>query len=96
MSETAQILYGRCDCGDVEYELREVPLFCHVCHCLDGQRMSGSALPISGIVIAKDIAVTKGAIFSEKTSPPSTACSCESCQDLMYVTSTVFPVTALL
>lgn len=96
MSETTQILYGHCDCGDVEYELREVPLFCHACHCLDCQRKSGFAFSITCIVIAKDIVVTKGSIYSEEISPRSTAFSCESCKAIIYITSTAFPLTVLL
>jgi len=36
-------LKGRCLCGDIRYELDQVPAFMGVCHCKHCQRQSGSA-----------------------------------------------------
>jgi hypothetical protein len=38
---------GRCTCGAVRYELSASPLIVHACHCLDCQRITGSAFVVN-------------------------------------------------
>lgn len=52
---------GRCDCGEVAYELAEAPLFVHCCHCRWCQRETGSAFAMNAIIEADRFAVLKGA-----------------------------------
>lgn len=44
---TAKRLEGRCACGAVKYRLGGEPMFVHCCHCLDCQRITGSAFVIN-------------------------------------------------
>ncbi|NKB62569.1 MAG: aldehyde-activating protein [Gammaproteobacteria bacterium] len=43
MKHTLKDSQGGCLCGAVRYELTEDPMFIQACHCLDCQRISGSA-----------------------------------------------------
>ena len=38
---------GSCACGAVEYSLRSAPMVVHCCHCLDCQRITGSAFVLN-------------------------------------------------
>ena len=41
---------GGCQCGKIRYEITEEPQSVYTCHCLDCQRLTGSAFSL-GIVI---------------------------------------------
>lgn len=59
-------LEGGCACGAVRYLLTAPPLIVHICHCRDGQKLTGSAFVLN--------------IWIEKNmSRPSTACRSHSC-----------------
>ena len=47
MSGRTMNLTGGCACGNVRYKLRNDPLIVHACHCLDCQRITGSAFVIN-------------------------------------------------
>ncbi len=47
MSEPNLPITGRCQCGQVKYQLNEPPLMTIVCHCTDCQRHSGGSYSIS-------------------------------------------------
>lgn len=49
---------GSCQCGRVEYELRQPPLAIAACHCRQCQKLSTSAFSISAMVSADDLTVT--------------------------------------
>jgi len=40
-------LKGHCACGDIRYKLERSPMIVHACHCLDCQRITGSAFVIN-------------------------------------------------
>jgi hypothetical protein len=40
-------LAGGCACGTIRYKLTASPLIVHACHCLDCQRLTGSAFVIN-------------------------------------------------
>ena len=40
-------LSGRCSCGAIRYTLHQDPMIVHACHCLDCQRISGSAFALN-------------------------------------------------
>ena len=37
---------GGCQCGKVRYEISEEPVSVYICHCLDCQRLTGSAFSL--------------------------------------------------
>jgi len=43
---------GGCQCGKVRYEITQQPLLVYTCHCLDCQRLTGSAFSL-GVVVPK-------------------------------------------
>ena len=44
---------GGCQCGKIRYEITAEPQLVYTCHCLDCQRLSGSAFSL-GIVVPED------------------------------------------
>jgi len=48
------------------------------------------------IVLRDDLDVTSGALSPRRSSPRSTEHRCATCETPIYVTSTAFPVTAIL
>jgi hypothetical protein len=46
-------IQGRCHCGTICYEAEVEPVSVNICHCLDCQRLSGSAFR-AGIVVTAD------------------------------------------
>jgi hypothetical protein len=42
---------GGCQCGKIRYEITEEPQMVYTCHCIDCQRLTGSAFSL-GIVVA--------------------------------------------
>lgn len=55
-------LTGRCGCGAVRYELSNLPLITHCCHCTDCQRQSGSAFAVNALIEAGEVHVNSGAL----------------------------------
>ncbi|NND43613.1 MAG: GFA family protein [Silicimonas sp.] len=51
---------GRCACGDVQYEMRDRPLFVHCCHCTWCQRETGSAFALNAMIESDVVVVTSG------------------------------------
>lgn len=51
---------GRCDCGDVRYEVRGRPMFVHCCHCTWCQRESGSAFAVNAMYETDRVTVLSG------------------------------------
>ena len=47
MGKPAARLEGGCACGAIRYALTAPPLVVHACHCLDCQRITGSAFVIN-------------------------------------------------
>jgi hypothetical protein len=50
---------GGCQCGQVGYEITEEPQAVYTCHCLDCQRLTGSAFSL-GIVVPEKAFRLKG------------------------------------
>lgn len=44
---------GRCDCGEIRYQLNREPLVVHCCHCHWCQRESGSAFALNAMIEAE-------------------------------------------
>jgi hypothetical protein len=53
-------LKGRCMCGDIRFELAEVPEFMGVCHCKHCQRQSGSAFSTMASVPRNSFSLQRG------------------------------------
>jgi hypothetical protein len=51
---------GRCACGAVRYRLTSEPLFVNCCHCLDCQRLTGSAFVINLLIEADRVELLAG------------------------------------
>ena len=49
---------GGCLCGDVRFKLTAEPMYVQACHCLDCQRISGSAFIINMWIEAKHVELT--------------------------------------
>ena len=49
---------GGCLCGDVRFKLTAEPMYVQACHCLDCQRISGSAFIINMWIEAKHVQLT--------------------------------------
>jgi hypothetical protein len=56
----SKAMEGRCACGAVRYRLRDGPLIVHACHCLDCQRLTGSAFVIN-LWIERELVELRGA-----------------------------------
>ena len=52
---------GRCACGEIQYEMRQHPLFVHCCHCTWCQRETGSAFVLNALIEARNVQCLKGA-----------------------------------
>ncbi len=51
---------GKCSCGEVEFYLKEKPLFVQACHCSLCQRTTGSAFNIISVIESKNVVIEKG------------------------------------
>ena len=49
---------GGCQCGKVRYEISEEPVSVYTCHCLDCQRLTGSAFSLGIVVPEKGFRLT--------------------------------------
>lgn len=61
MSNENDVLLGGCQCGDIRYQLSQVPLEIYVCHCKECQKQSASAFGISVIEPQTALLVLHGA-----------------------------------
>lgn len=55
MSKAKYPIKGSCQCGNVQYELLEEPLFVAACHCKECQKLSTSAFSITAMVRADGV-----------------------------------------
>ena len=55
MSNPQYPIHGSCQCGQVQYELLEPPLFVAACHCKECQKLSTSAFSITAMVNADSV-----------------------------------------
>ena len=92
-ARTPHPITGRCVCGAVRYQLRELPLFTHACHCLDCQRGSGTAFVMTTFVMRDDLVITRGQPEAQRAT--STDYACPACATLIYIDSTRFPSVIL-
>ena len=95
-SESTSGIIGRCVCGELHYELEADPLFVHACHCLDCQRMAGSAFSITCFVLRDDITQKSGSLTAKNISARSTAHCCAECSSPIFISSSDFPVSVRL
>jgi len=51
---------GKCTCGEIEYELTDIPMFVHCCHCTWCQRETGSAFAINALIEADKVRLLQG------------------------------------
>ena len=49
---------GGCQCGQVRYEITEEPQLVYTCHCLDCQRLTGTAFSLGVVVPEKGLHLT--------------------------------------
>lgn len=54
---------GRCGCGQVSFRLMAKPMFTHCCHCLQCQRLTGSAFVVNTIIENENIYLLSGEII---------------------------------
>ena len=87
---------GRCVCESVRYRLDALPLFTHVCHCLNCQRTSGNAFAMTTIIMRDDLVVTAGEMTALIPGPGSAVYGCSTCRTRIYIESARFPVTYTL
>jgi len=90
------VLRGKCRCEDLQFQLREQPLFVHACHCLHCKRKTGSSFGLTCIVLEEDIQVDQGLLQVHKESPQTTAHLCSSCSEPIYRTNVAFEATGWL
>jgi len=53
-------LKGRCQCGDIRYEITRPPLMIYNCHCTNCQKISGSAFSTPMAVMEDSLRFTQG------------------------------------
>lgn len=51
---------GRCSCAAVRYRMTREPLIVNACHCLDCQRITGSAFVINAIIETSNLEILAG------------------------------------
>ena len=54
------MLTGHCSCGAIRYELTDMPLYTHACHCTWCQRETGSAFVLSALIETACVKLTHG------------------------------------
>lgn len=79
---------GRCTCGAIRYELTEMPMFVHCCHCTWCQRETGSAFAINALIEADKLELIQGC--PEKIDVPTKSglgqqvSRCPSCKTALW------------
>ena len=51
---------GGCSCRSVRYRMKREPLIVHACHCLDCQRITGSAFVMNALIEKSDLELLSG------------------------------------
>jgi hypothetical protein len=51
---------GGCICSAVRYRLTARPMFVHCCHCVECQRLSGSAFAVNAVIEAEQVQLLRG------------------------------------
>jgi len=78
---------GRCSCGAVTYHLSSKPMFVHCCHCIDCQRLTGSAYVLNAL-IETDRVTVDGELTETSLQTPSGGGKlikrCVACGDAVY------------
>ena len=59
------ILTGRCACGEVNYEIKDKPLFTQTCHCKNCKISTGSSFVIHTMIFEDDF-ILNGKVSSTK------------------------------
>lgn len=57
-------LTGSCVCSAIQFQVNAEPLFTHACHCVNCQKITGSAFAMSTFVVDDDLEVIAGAPVS--------------------------------
>jgi hypothetical protein len=87
MNENGKTI-GKCNCGEVQYELTESPMFIHCCHCTWCQRETGSAFAINALIESDQVKLVKGC--HQKIHIPSNSgigqdiSQCPSCKTTLW------------
>ena len=55
-------LEGSCQCGEVQYQIKEEPLVLYRCHCIECQKQSGSGFGMSMWVRNDDFEILRGSL----------------------------------
>ncbi len=99
MSKSIARLRGRCACGNIQYALTESPLIVHACHCLDCQRLTGSAFVINVWIERKFVEVGPATPRSFRltggTGKPHDVFFCETCGTYVWSRYQLAPGDAL-
>lgn len=75
-------LTGRCQCGQVRYEIRAEPMAVWACHCTDCQKQTGGAFALSVLVARDAVAVTAGRPAEwQRTADSGRTMACVFCPD---------------
>lgn len=72
---------GTCRCATVRFEIRAAPLMTIACHCIDCQKMSGSAFSLTAMIPADGFHILAGE--PEKKSLPGSRRQHYFCADCM-------------
>jgi len=82
---------GRCQCGDITYELDGEPLHSALCHCADCRRSAGAPM-VGWAMFAQDNVHVTGDPVAYQSSEHVTRHFCGLCgTGLFYANSAVFP-----
>ncbi len=60
MNKHKENILGRCDCDQIQYTVKQSPLYVHCCHCSWCQRESGAAFAINALIESSAIELTHG------------------------------------
>jgi len=78
---------GGCACGEVRYRLTSDPLFVHCCHCLNCQRLTGSAFVINVLIETDRVELLAGepqVVSVPRSSGKQKIWRCPTCQIALY------------
>ncbi|MGI8436522.1 MAG: GFA family protein [Chthoniobacterales bacterium] len=80
-------LVGGCSCGSVRYQLLAQPMFVNCCHCIDCQRLTGSACVFNAVIETEAIKLTRGkpaAVPVPRDDGPHDIYRCAKCQTAVW------------
>lgn len=82
---------GRCQCGDISYEVEGDPLYSALCHCADCRRSAGAPM-VGWALFSEDKVRVTGSPTLYKSSEHVTRQFCGKCgTGLFYVNPSTFP-----